>query len=140
MTPLPPDDPEDRRLNALAAQLSRAAEAASGGAETSGAAVTSERSPPPLDAPTLHAALAAVTRHIQLRKSVRQKRHQAHLIAAIVTALFAIATALLGQSAGWAGYNLGVAYGLLIGGTLLAGGAGGLAIYLGIGEPEGLYG
>ncbi len=140
MTPLPLDDAEDSRLNALAGRLSRAAGAASAHTDLSESRVSEASSLSSPDPATLDEAAVALKRYGRLRKSVRQKRHQAHLIAAIVTALFAIATALLGQSAGWAGYNLGVAYGLLIGGTLLAGGAGGLAIYLGIGEPEGLYG
>jgi len=138
MTPPPSEDPEDRHLSALADRLSKAAEAISAH-RTEDSGFASAMGPlPPLDAPTLNQAVAGLRKHLQLRRSVRQKRHQAQLIAAAVTALFAIATALLGQSSGWAGYNLGVAYGLLIGGTLLAGVAGGLAVYLGIGTPEGL--
>lgn len=133
-------DREDTRLSALADQLTRAAQESTARVEVEPASSGAGSGGLALDARTLADAGAALRRHVQLRKSVRQKRHQAQLVAAIVAALFAVATGLLGQSSGWAGYNLGVAYGLLIGGALLAGVAGAFAVYLGIGEPEGLSG
>ncbi len=138
MTRRPRSESDDPRLEALAERLLNAAKRPEPGSAASTPDLAGAPGTVRIDSGTLEAAGLGLQQHVRLRKSVRQKRHQAQLVAAIVTALFAVATGLLGQSSGWAGYNLGVAYGLLIGGAVVAGVAGGIAVYLGIGEPQGL--
>jgi hypothetical protein len=89
-----------------------------------------------------HAAL--VNESDLLRRSAREIRHHAQyrrthqrlkIVGAGSAALFALATALVGQSSGWADHNLDVAYGLLVGGSVVAAIAGAFATYLGTVDP-----
>lgn len=75
---------------------------------------------------------AKVVRHHAKCKKVHQ---QLKIAGALAAALFAVATALVGQSSGWADKNIGLAYGLLIGGTIVAAIAGAFAVYLGATDP-----
>ncbi len=128
-TPTPRET--DLSLEDLAAMLERYA-LESGRKEAGEFATKAAPTYPPFDEALRRAALA-------LRQHQRLKRrfNGLKILGAAAVTLFALATALVGQSAGWADHNLTVAYLLLYVGSAAAMVGGFFAVYLGMASSSG---
>jgi len=121
--------PDETTLEDLAAGLDRLAE---GVAPSKSRDVRTAAIAEYADRSELFRKAASAIRH---HATCRKMGHRLKIVGASAAALFALATALVGQSADWANHNLDLAYGLLIGGSAVAVIAGGLASYLGATDP-----
>lgn len=82
----------------------------------------------------LHQSAIALRHHAQTRRTNQRLK----VVSATVVAIFAVVTGFVGASSGWASYNIDLAYGLLIGGSVAAFAAGFFALYVGASDPTAL--
>lgn len=73
--------------------------------------------------------------HEDAKKGLDDAKGRTKLLAAVMAALFGLASAMVSQSSGWASQNLDLAYALLVGGLLAVVIAVGIAVGIGLIDP-----